>query len=81
MLYSPEKQMPSRTPALHLQNRQYPIKSNAVMIAIPHGILDNRSMISIPTATKNQRKSRSPVSKIHHTHRPSYCKYMTDISK
>ena len=50
------------------------------MIAFPHGILDNRSMISIPTATKI---SANPITrfKIHHTHRPSYCKYMTDISK
>lgn len=50
------------------------------MIAIPHGILDNRSMISIPTETKI---SANPITrfKIHHIHRPSYCKYMTDISK
>lgn len=36
------------------------------MIAIPHGILDNRSMISIPTATKI---SANPITrfKIHHT--------------
>ena len=63
-----KKQMPSFGHLLsYLQNRQYPVRNNAIMMVIPHGILDSRSMINIPAAIQI---SANPISRFKDTSHP-----------